>query len=108
MNINVSPAFRMTNLSGNIKKSSKRKKPIRAERRKKKRRGELWASFLAYTGNHLNWLTRYFFIKSSTVGKVVLWTCLNAALYCTSSLEQAAVYLWVNKNIQFRVASRTF
>lgn len=53
MNINVSPAFRVTGLNGNVTTPSKRKKLIRAERSgggEKKRGGELWASFLVYTG----------------------------------------------------------
>ena len=52
------------------------------------------------------WITRrpahtlYFFMNSSTVVKS-LCTCLKAALYCTSSLEQVAVYLFTQVKHQW-------
>ena len=45
--------------------------------------------------------TLYFFMNSSTVVKS-LCTCLKAALYCTSSLEQVAVYLFTQVEHQWR------
>ena len=44
--------------------------------------------------------TLYFFMNSSTVMKS-LCTCLKAALYCTSSLEQVAVYLFTQVEHQW-------
>lgn len=38
-------------------------------------------------------ITLYFLQKSSIEPTSDAWTCLKAALYCTSNLEQAPVYL---------------
>ena len=49
--------------------------------------------------------TLYFFMKFSTFGNPSFWTCLKAALYCTSNLEHAAVYLKRNTRLHCNVTS---